>query len=807
MATEAADVTSVARVKVEAEGADQLKALADSFAALAKAAKSAGEQVKTVSPAGRAAQPSAKPDAAQASRLSEQTVRTINRIFEPIGRTIGTLIRLPFDALKAAIQATGPVLAGITDMFGSLFRSLTQWVASFGPAAPVAIAALAGIGVAATNFVIAAGQVAIGFKLLSSSFDWAKQWMENALKIQTLTRQLRPGAVGPDFEAAKTDISQRMRALGGFMGAEAAQSATKAWEEKIDQLRTGEMSKEDTERFARWGITIENLNRLSREGKPIDLASWLGRFHQARERLEKEMAAAPQGSQLRESLGEQLRQMVRDAKKIVGEEGANLIFGPMLTSVQEMFRRSRQIQTLVPKGADADAEKLKVSLWSLKGIFEAIQTAIGANVAPTISKFLDELYTKMLPVKEGGQGLGQLLIELGSAFANHAWDVLRLLVKEFVPSAETLRTWLSDLKNTNPEETKKKITAVIDSIKEVGDAFVTLGTGLKFVWNVLTYLNPAMEVAWNGMKRFFEYLGTWVDWLLEKVGLKTPSGTPGGGGGAPGGGAPGDYGGGWGGGGTSPPGMGGAVPRTAPAPSGPTFEERWRGEPTAPTGRQGRVAPGYTVPVSTIENYITAEAKARNIDPNVALTVFRREGIGAWQSTARWRGRREPSWGPYQLFTAGGLGNVFQRTTGLDPRDPSTWQENINFALDHASRHGWGSWMGAKAAGIRGFRGIGPRPGERAPIDRPDISSGPASDRGGRAPISQWGDTLTAPTMTPDIMFNPGAMGRKFGEHAAESLKEGLDGVTIPAGVPSNSRGVAPRSAPKETGGDTASEG
>src|SRR5262245_18060190 len=226
MATEAADVTSVARVKVEAEGADQLKALADSFAALAKAAKSAGEQVKTVSPAGRAAQPSAKPDAAQASRLSEQTVRTINRIFEPIGRTIGTLIRLPFDALKAAIQATGPVLAGITDMFGSLFRSLTQWVASFGPAAPVAIAALAGIGVAATNFVIAAGQVAIGFKLLSSSFDWAKQWMANALKVQTLTRQLRPGAVRPDFEAAKTDISQRMRALGGFMGAEAAQSAT-----------------------------------------------------------------------------------------------------------------------------------------------------------------------------------------------------------------------------------------------------------------------------------------------------------------------------------------------------------------------------------------------------------------------------------------------------------------------------------------------------------------------------------------------------------------------------------------------------
>ena len=118
--------------------------------------------------------------------------------------------------------------------------------------------------------------------------------------------------------------------------------------------------------------------------------------------------------------------------------------------------------------------------------------------------------------------------------------------------------------------------------------------------------------------------------------------------------------------------------------------------------------------------------------------------------------------------------------------------------------------MGAKAAGIRGFRGIGPRQrGRGRPDERADIASDPpSSNRGsGRAPISEWGDTLTAPTLSPDIMFNPANLGKTFGEHAADALKGGLEGVTIPAGVPSNSRGVAPRSAPKETGGDTASEG
>src|SRR5262245_27652266 len=70
---------------------------------------------------------------------------------------------------------------------------------------------------------------------------------------------------------------------------------------------------------------------------------------------------------------------------------------------------------------------------------------------------------------------------------------------------------------------------------------------------------------------------------------------------------------------------------------------------------------------------------------------------------------------------------------------------------------------------------------------------------------------LDDPNIWPKLnfnRFNPSDMGSSFGSVAALALVGGLDGVSIPvAGIPSNSRGVAPRSASKETGGDTACDG
>lgn len=122
--------------------------------------------------------------------------------------------------------------------------------------------------------------------------------------------------------------------------------------------------------------------------------------------------------------------------------------------------------------------------------------------------------------------------------------------------------------------------------------------------------------------------------------------------------------------------------------------------------------------MADLRQYIIQAAKARGIDPNVALEVARREGgfkDPTLQSFAKKNGIREPSYGPFQLLVGGegtgyplGLGNDALKA-GIDPRNPDHALKGIDFALDTAARDGWGRWYGAKAAGITGMEGINGR--------------------------------------------------------------------------------------------------
>lgn len=112
-----------------------------------------------------------------------------------------------------------------------------------------------------------------------------------------------------------------------------------------------------------------------------------------------------------------------------------------------------------------------------------------------------------------------------------------------------------------------------------------------------------------------------------------------------------------------------------------------------------------------LEDYIFKAARSRNIDPSVAIAVAQSEGLDGnpadgWQSNVVKNGKREPSYGPFQLYTGGGLGNRFQEKTGLDPADPANVFKGIDFALDVASKEGWGAWYGAKKIGVYGMHGI-----------------------------------------------------------------------------------------------------
>lgn len=119
-------------------------------------------------------------------------------------------------------------------------------------------------------------------------------------------------------------------------------------------------------------------------------------------------------------------------------------------------------------------------------------------------------------------------------------------------------------------------------------------------------------------------------------------------------------------------------------------------------GQGGRTGVGHSAPQSEREAYIRQAAAARGIDPDVAMRIARSEGFG------RYVGDGGRSFGDWQLFTGGGLGNAFMKKTGLDPSDPRTWKQQTDFALDHAARTGsWAPWYGRGPAGVGVNEGFG----------------------------------------------------------------------------------------------------
>lgn len=133
------------------------------------------------------------------------------------------------------------------------------------------------------------------------------------------------------------------------------------------------------------------------------------------------------------------------------------------------------------------------------------------------------------------------------------------------------------------------------------------------------------------------------------------------------------------------------------------------------------VAAGYPSDMSQgeIERIIAREASLRGIDPSVAVRIFRAEGATSYQSQIPRSGSGvvggfEASWGPFQLFTGGGLGNEYQRRTGRTLRNDNTRDGIVNqirFALDQAAVVGWQPWSGRFPAGVGitdGVRGARP---------------------------------------------------------------------------------------------------
>lgn len=127
-------------------------------------------------------------------------------------------------------------------------------------------------------------------------------------------------------------------------------------------------------------------------------------------------------------------------------------------------------------------------------------------------------------------------------------------------------------------------------------------------------------------------------------------------------------------------------------------------------------APGYPEGMTqgAMEKIISKEAEARGIDPVVAIKIFRSEGAGAYQSGVKRTGKgslggREASFGPYQLYIGGGMGNQYEQATGRDltkDNTPEGITNQIRFALDQATKLGWKPWYGRGPAGVGEWDGL-----------------------------------------------------------------------------------------------------
>ena len=160
----------------------------------------------------------------------------------------------------------------------------------------------------------------------------------------------------------------------------------------------------------------------------------------------------------------------------------------------------------------------------------------------------------------------------------------------------------------------------------------------------------------------------------------------------------------------------GTIPRVeTPSPTG-NSSTRVSGTGRSADGDPNYQAPGYPSEMTrgVIERTIAEEARLRGIDPDVAIRIFRAEGASAYQSTVQRSGRgslggREASFGPYQLYIGGGLGNEYQRQTGRDLTQDNTSEgirNQIRFALDMAVTQSWQPWYGRGPAGVGRTQGL-----------------------------------------------------------------------------------------------------
>jgi hypothetical protein len=142
-------------------------------------------------------------------------------------------------------------------------------------------------------------------------------------------------------------------------------------------------------------------------------------------------------------------------------------------------------------------------------------------------------------------------------------------------------------------------------------------------------------------------------------------------------------------------GQGGQDPNAPPQQTGGPDPDAPPKETGAAVGTPDSVGSSGAIPnvgAKEVDDYTRKVAQQYNIDPDVASRVLAQESS---YGQARKPGDNGTSFGPFQLhFAPDGkaMGDQFMRDTGLDPRDPRTWKQQIDYAMMKAAQGGWAPW-------------------------------------------------------------------------------------------------------------------
>ena len=133
-------------------------------------------------------------------------------------------------------------------------------------------------------------------------------------------------------------------------------------------------------------------------------------------------------------------------------------------------------------------------------------------------------------------------------------------------------------------------------------------------------------------------------------------------------------------------------------------------ESGAPVGSPDSVGSSGAIPGVSgkqVDDYTRQVAQGYGINPDVASKILAQESS---YGQARKPGDNGTSFGPFQLHFApdgNAMGDQFYRDTGLDPRDPRTWKQQIDYAMMKASTEGWKPWATSmKKLGMNQWSGI-----------------------------------------------------------------------------------------------------